>query len=89
MQITTVTIALLTLALIGVALVWVATGIYSRLGLLIRTLEDLRELAAGNQGELVKTQEGIGKVSVDLGRLMKSADATSQIVRSVTGLPRR
>jgi hypothetical protein len=89
MQITTITVALLTLSVIGVALVWVATGIYNRLGSLVRTLEDLRVLAAGNQGELVQTKEGIGKVRTDLGRLMNSADAASQLVRSVNGLPRR
>ena len=82
-------VALFVLAIIGTALVCVAIGIYNRLGLLISTLVELRELAAGSQGELVKTKEGIGKVHVDLGRLVTSANATSEIVRSVSRLPTR
>lgn len=82
-------VALFVLAVIGTALVCVAIGIYNRLGLLISTLVELRELAAGSQGELVKTKEGIGKVHVDLGRLVTSANVTSEIVRSVSRLPTR
>jgi hypothetical protein len=37
----------------------------------------------------VKTQEGIGKVRTDLGRLVSNASAASEIVRSVTRLPTR
>lgn len=82
-------VALFVLAVIGTALVCVAIGIYNRLGLLTSTLVELRELAVGSQGELVKTKEGIGKVHVDLGRLVTSANVTSEIVRSVRGLPGR
>ena len=82
-------VALLALAIIGTALVCVATGIYNRLGLLITTLVELRELAVGSQGELVKTKEGIGKVHVDLGRLVTNANVTSELVRTVSRLPTR
>jgi hypothetical protein len=84
-----VTVALLVLAIIGTALFCVALGIYNRLVVLTSMLVELRELAAGSQGELVKTQEGIGKVRTDLGRLVSNANAASEIVRSVTRLPTR
>ena len=58
MQIYIVPAALVALSLIGVALVSVAVGIYNRLGLLIHTLDELRALAAGSQGELVQTRRG-------------------------------
>ena len=82
-------VALLALSIIGTALVCVAVGIYNRIGLLTATLVELKELAVGSQGELVKTKEGIGKVHTDLGRLVTSANVTSEIVRSVRGLPTR
>lgn len=82
-------LALLVLAIIGAALVLVAVGIYNRLGLLTATLVELKDLAVGSQGELVKTKEGIGKVHVDLGRLVSSANVTSELVRSVNRLPTR
>lgn len=84
-----VTVALLVLAIIGTALFCVALGIYNRLVMLTSMLGELRELAAGSQGELVKTKEGIGKVHVDLGRLVSSANVTSEIVRTVSRLPTR
>lgn len=84
-----VSVALLVLAIIGTALFCVALGIYNRLVVLTSMLVELRELAAGSQGELVKTQEGIGKVRTDLGRLVSNASAASEIVRSVTRLPTR
>ena len=82
-------LALLVLAAIGAALVAVAVGIYNRLGLLTATLVELKDLAVGSQGELVKTKEGIGKVHSDLGRLVSSANVTSELVRSVNRLPTR
>ena len=84
-----VTLALLVLAIIGTALFCVALGIYNRLVVLTSMLVELRELAAGSQGELVQTKEGIGKVHLDLGRLVSNASATSEIVRAVTRLPTR
>jgi hypothetical protein len=89
MQVLVVPTALLALSIIGIALVLVAIGIYRRLGLLISTLNDLRVLAAGSQGELVQTKEGIVRVHTDLGRLVSNANVTSQVVRSVAGLPTR
>lgn len=82
-------LALLVLAVIGTALFCVALGIYNRLGVLTDTIAELRHLAAGSQGELVQAKEGIGKVHVDLGRLVASTNATSELVRSASKLPFR
>jgi hypothetical protein len=84
-----VTVALFVLALIGTALVIGVLGIYNRLSLLIAALHELRDLAVNSQGELVQTKEGIGKVHVDLGRLVTNSNVTSELVRSVTRLPNR
>lgn len=81
--------ALLVLAVIGTALFCVALGIYNRLGLLIETIAELRRLAVGSQGELVQAKEGIGRVHSDLGRLVASTNATSELVRNVSKLPAR
>jgi hypothetical protein len=89
MQIYIVPTALIALSVIGLALVGVAFGIYRRLALLIRTLDDLRALAAGSQGELVLTKEGIGRVQTDLDRLVSNANVASQVARSLSGLPTR
>lgn len=89
MQIYIVPTALIALSVIGLALVGVAFGIYRRLAALIRTLEDLRALAAGSQGELVLTKEGIGRVQTDLDRLVSNANVASQVARSLSGLPTR
>lgn len=83
------TVALMVLAIIGTALFCVALGIYNRLAVLTNMLVELRELAAGSHGEMVKTQEGIGKVHNDLGRLVSNASAASEIMRSVSRLPTR
>lgn len=82
-------LALLVLAIIGAALIAVAVGIYKQIGRLTQTLVELKDLAVGSQDELVKTQEGIGKVHLDLGRLVSSANVTSELVRSVNRLPTR
>lgn len=82
-------LALLVLAVIGTALFCVALGIYNRLGQLTDTISDLRHLAVGSQGELVQAKEGIGKVHVDLGRLVASSNVTSELVRSASKLPFR
>lgn len=82
-------VALLVLAIIGTGLFCVALGIYNRLSLLIETIAELRSLAVGSQGELVQAKEGIGKMHVDLGRLVASTSTASQVVRSVTRLPTR
>ena len=82
-------VALLVLAVIGTALVCVAIGIYNRLGLLTETIAELRSLAVGSQGELVQAKEGIGKMHVDLGRLVASSSTASELMRSVTRLPTR
>jgi hypothetical protein len=89
MQIYIVPTALIALSVIGLALVGVAFGIYRRLASLIRTLDDLRALAAGSQGELVLTKEGIGRVQTDLDRLVSNANVASQVARSLSGLPTR
>jgi hypothetical protein len=84
-----ISVALLVLAVIGTALVYVAVGIYNRLGLLIETIAELKTLAAGSQGELVQAKEGIGKVHSDLGRLVATTNMTSEFVRSASRLPTR
>lgn len=81
--------ALLVLAVIGTSLVCVALGIYNRLGLLIGTISELQRLAVGSQGELVQAKEGIGKVHLDLGRLVATSNVTSELVRSASRLPIR
>lgn len=89
MQTYIVPVALIALSIIGVALVAVAYGIYRRLASLTRTLDELRALAAGSQGELVLTKEGIGRVQTDLDRLVSNANVASQVARSMAGLPTR
>lgn len=89
MVVSVIPLALLVLAVIGTALFCVALGIYNRLGLLIVTIAELRSLAVGSQGELVKAKEGIGKVHSDLDRLVATTKLTSEIVRSVGKLPTR
>ena len=89
MSTTVIPIALLVLAIIGTALVCVAIGIYNRLGLLTETIAELRSLAVGSQGELVQAKEGIGKMHVDLGRLVATSSTTSELMRSATRLPTR
>ena len=82
-------ILLIVLSLTGVGLVGVALGIYLRLGRLVRVLAELHQLVAGSQAEMVQAKEGIGRVHVDLGRLVANTNMTSELVRSVSKLPTR
>lgn len=84
-----VPIALIALSIIGVGLLSVAYGIFYRLGRLIDTIAELRQLAIGNQGELVRTKEEVSKARAELVRVVDNTSMASELVRKAGRFPTR
>lgn len=89
MSATFVPVALVILSVVGVALFGVAYGIFHRLGRLIDTIAELRQLAIGNQGELVRTKEEVSKARAELVRVVDNTSMASELVRKAGRFPTR